>query len=326
MRAVVEERGPEGALDALLPFATRQLYDYGHGAIFLGKALELSRRFPAAAAELMAASTVQLSWATAETSLPPFAATRAALARLAEMKLADPGGAAPGWDRAAFEAAVLASEGSAVEAALARIGEGGDPVKLLRAIAHAAAVRLARFDSGWEARLDAEVSILDVTHAVTFAEAAISLAQRATPRQAAQLAVLAASFVGKLHHADAAPGTLVQPAGTGVDLAAAASARDLPGALACARDLGGAARLGAYRELASFVAFDAAVRPILYAHTVKNTEALRRLESEDPEADGVYLEALLRYVVPLRRETRARRTAAVAKKFLADGRPPEGLY
>jgi hypothetical protein len=30
--------------------------------------------------------------------------------------------------------------------------------------------------------------------------------------------------------------------------------------------------------------------------------------------------------VPLRREWRARRIAAVAAKFLADGRPPEDLY
>jgi hypothetical protein len=102
--------------------------------------------------------------------------------------------------------------------------------------------------------------------------------------------------------------------------------RDLGRALSCARALDKRSRIEAYAQLAPFAAFDAAVRPILYAHTVKNTEALWRLEREDPEADGIYLEALLRFIVPVRKETRARRTAAVAKKFLADGRPPDGLY
>ena len=325
IRSLVGERGPDAALPALLPFLTRHIYDYGHGAIFFGKALELSRRFHPAAIELLAASTVQLGWATAETSLPPFAATRAALARLAELPLAEPS-THVAFDRAAFEQAVLAGESSAASAVLARLGEGCEPRELLRAVAHAAAQRLARFDSAWEARLDAEVSALDVTHAVTYADAVITLSAQATRAQAAAFAVLAAAFVGKLRKADA-PEPMVVPAGDGGgDLRAAVESRDLGRAIACARSLDKRSRIEAYARLAPFAAFDAAVRPILYAHTVKNTEALWRLEREDPEADGVYLEALLRFIVPLRRETPTRRTAAVAKKFLADGRPPDGLY
>jgi hypothetical protein len=68
------------------------------------------------------------------------------------------------------------------------------------------------------------------------------------------------------------------------------------------------------------------VRPIFYAHTVKMTEALRRLDEADPQADGAYLEALVAFMVPPRPEHRPRRTAAVAAQFLRDGRPPEGLY
>lgn len=324
VRAIVEVRGAEAACRALLPFVSRHLYDYGHGAIFLSKALELARRFPAAAAPLFAASTVELAWATAETSLPPFAATQAAMARLGEISL-DAAGAAIAWDRRSFEEAVLAGEKTACDATLARLAEGCDPVALLRATAHAAAVRLSRFDVAWESRLDAEVGVLDVTHAVTFAEAAIALAPLASPRESAQLALLAAAFVGKLRKGDAADPP--RPAeGASGGLVAAAEARDLGRALAIARDLDGPARLAAYAELAPFAAFDAATRPIFYAHTVKNAEALRRLEAADPEADGAYLAALLAFIVPARRETRFRRTAAVARKFLRDGRPPEGLY
>ena len=325
IRSLVGERGPESALPALLPFLTKHIYDYGHGAIFFGKALELSRRFQPAAIELLAASTVQLGWATADTKLPPFTATRAGLARLAEIDHAAPP-AHVAWDRAAFEEAVLAGESSAVDAVLARLTEGCEPKELLRAVAHAAARRLARFDPAWEGRVDAEVGPLDVTHAVTFADAAITLSAQATRAQASAFALLAGAFVGKLRKADAA-GALVAASGeTGGDLRAAVESRDLPRALACAQALDARGRIEAYARLAPFAAFDAAVRPILYAHTVKSTEALWRLEREDPEADGIYLEALLRFIVPRRLETQTRRTAAVAKKFLVDGRPPEGLY
>lgn len=325
IRSLVGERGPDAALPALLPFLTRHIYDYGHGAIFFSKALELSRRFHPAAIELCAASTVQLGWATADTSLPPFTATRAGLSRLTELTLAEPS-AHVTWDRPAFEQAVLAGESPAVEAVLARIGEGCEPMELLRAVAHAAAQRLARFDPAWEARLDAEVSVLDITHAVTFAEAALTLSARATRPQAAAFALLAAAFVGKLRKGDALEPLVAAVGDGGGDLRAAVESRDLGRALSCARALDKRSRIEAYAQLAPFAAFDAAVRPILYAHTVKNTEALWRLEREDPEADGIYLEALLRFIVPVRKEMRARRTAAVAKKFLADGRPPEGLY
>ena len=325
IRSLVGERGPESALPALLPFLTKHIHDYGHGAIFFGKALELSRRFQPAAIELLAASTVQLAWATADTKLPPFTATRAGLARLAEIDLAEPA-AHVAWDRPAFEAAVLAGESSAVDVVIARLTEGCEPKELLRAIAHAAACRLARFDPAWETRLDAAVGALDVTHAVTYAEAVITLSARATRAQAAAFALLSAAFVGKLRKADATAPLVAASGDGGGDLRAAVESRDLARALGCAQALDARGRIEAYARLAPFAAFDAAVRPILYAHTIKNTEALWRLEREDPEADGIYLEALLRFIVPLRAETRPRRTAAVAKKFLADGRPPEGLY
>ncbi len=328
VRAVVEARGPAGLYEALLPFVSRNLYDYGHGAIFLTKAIELGRRFPPAATEIAASVTTMLAWATADTALPPFTATREAITQASEMPLRG-GKGEPLADRAAYEHAVLAGERDAVRATLAALDAGADPVLILRAIAHAAARRVARFDGAWEQRFDADVGVLDVTHAVTFTEAAISLATAARgteegARHAARLAVIGAGFVGKLRRADAAdPVTPTRAAGTLVE---AAAARDVGRALAVAAEMDAGARREAYRELAPFAALDAAVRPIFYAHTVKMTEALRRLEEGDAEADGGYLEALLAFMVPARPEGRARRIAAVARKFLADGRPPEGLY
>lgn len=323
VRALCESRGPEAAALSLLPFVATHVLDYGHGAIFLAKALELSRRFPVAAVELFGAVTCALAWATAETALPPFGATREAWARLDGTAL----GAAPLPDRPAFEAAVLAGEREAVAAAVAHLAAGVAPEALLRAVAHAAAVRVRRYDAAWDARLDAEVGVLDVTHAVTFAEAALALTAGRPERahHAARLAVLAAGFTGKLHRADAAEPVQAAARAEG-SLLDAARARDVRAALAHVAGLDREARAAAYAALSPFAAFEAAVRPISYAHTVKMTEALRRLDAADPQADGAYLEALVAYMVPPRPEHRPRRTAAVAAKFLRDGRPPEGLY
>jgi nitrite reductase/ring-hydroxylating ferredoxin subunit len=323
VRALVETRGPEATCAALMPFVSAHLLDYGHGAIFLAKALELARRFPSAAIPLFGSLTAMLGWATADTALPPFTATRKALEELAALPLVTfvPVAIQPG-----FEARVLAGEREALSATMASLREGAPPVALLRRVARAAATRIRRFDSAWEHRLDAEVSVLDVTHALTFAEAAITLSETpgTTGQQAARLTLLAAGFVGKLRRADASePLAATQAEGSLVD---AVVARDAGRALAIAATLDRPARLAAFVEIGPFAAMDAAVRPIFYAHTVKVTEALRRLAVADPDADALYLEALLVFLAPRRPETRGRRIAAVAKKFLEDGRPPEGLY
>lgn len=332
VRELVEVGGAAAAREALLPFVARHIYSYGHGAIFLAKACELAARFPAVAEDVIAASVVELSWATVETSLPPWAATRAALARVVEGGLGrrevDGGVPIDRADRDAYEALVLEGERQAADATVERLARGVDPVSLLRASAHAAAVRLARFDAAWEQRLEAAVDVLDVSHAVTFAESAISLvtaAPGAPALLAAQLAVLSAAFVGKLRRGDAAAPPAEAPERHG-SLLEAAEARDVGRALSIAAGLGPEERLRAYGEIAPFAAFDAAVRPIFYAHTVKTAEALRRLEAADPHADAAYLRALCAYVVPRRPELRVRRVAEVARRFLRDGRPPEGLY
>jgi nitrite reductase/ring-hydroxylating ferredoxin subunit len=324
VRLLTRERGAEAtAREALLPFLTRHIWDYGHGAIFVAKALELARLFPDAAEELLASVTVTLGWATADTSLPPFTATREALAAFAPTKITN-----AGFDRSALETAILDGERKALGATLAALSSGADPTAILYAIAHAASVRLARFDAAWETRIDAEVGVLDITHAVTFAESAIALTD-GDPVAAAKLCLLGAGFVGKLRHGDAP-----SPAPLGVakhaSLLEAARARDVQSACAIARELDAKGRAAAYAQLAPFLALEAAVRPIFFAHTIKNGEALRRLDARDDAkngaSDGAYLEALLRYAVPVRPERAIARTAFVAKKFLEDARPPVTLF
>jgi nitrite reductase/ring-hydroxylating ferredoxin subunit len=314
--------------DGLLPFVRRALYDYGHGAIFAGKAVEIVRAFPEIGEEAVAALTVQAGWATTETSLPEWSATREGIARGA---MIDKVGTTPfdAQARAAFEEEVLAGEKEAVHVTLESIARGIDVADVLVAIGHAAAIRLGRFDLAWTRREDAAVGFLDVTHAVTCARAMQELwAIRPLPENLS-LAVIAASFVGKLRKADdpeAPPPDAFVGDARATRLVDAVRAHEPARARAMVARMGRATRLEAYRALAPYAAFEAAVRPILLAHTIKVTEAMYRMEIDDPREKGAYLDALARYLATEVPERAFGRTAAIARRFLTDGRPPKGLY
>jgi hypothetical protein len=314
--------------EGLLPFVRRALYDYGHGAIFAGKALEMVRAFPDLGEEVVAALTVQAGWATTETSLPEWSATREGIAR---GMMIDKVGTTlfEAQPRAAFEEEVLAGEKEAVHATLESIARGIDVADVLVAIGHAAAIRLGRFDVAWTRREDAALGFLDVTHAVTCTRAMQELwALRPLPENLS-LAVIAASFVGKLCKADdpeAPPPDAFVGDARAARLVDAVRAHEPARARAMVARMGRATRLEAYRALAPYAAFEAAVRPILLAHTIKVTEAMYRMEIDDPREKGAYLDALARYLATEVPERAFARTASIARKFLTDGRPPKGLY
>ena len=295
-RALGAEDGERAILDGLLPYVRRHLLDYGHGAIFAGKALEMVRAFPSLADEVAGSLTASLSWATRETALPPWSATREGIARGA---MIDRVGTTP-FDpqtRAAFETQVLTGEKEAVHATLEAIARGTDVTGVLIAIGHAAAVRVCRFNLAWCRRDDANVGFLDVTHLITCARAMLELWEAAPRPENVSLAVLAASFVGKLRRADdpaAPPPDAFVGERRASRLVEAVRAREPARARAMAARFDRATRLEAYRALAPFAAFEAAVRPIALIHTIKTTEALYRMEIDDPREGGAYLDALVR--------------------------------
>jgi len=156
------------------------------------------------------------------------------------------------------------------------------------------------------------VTVLDVSHLVTFAEAAIGLGGCVAP-----LAVQVAGFVGKLAAGD---GDAAEPT-LGGSLDQALAARDLAGALGAEADAP-----TFYGRLAEHSLHHAFVRPIFAAHAIKTTEAARRLEALDPGGADAYRAALCTVVVPRRPERFFERQARVASAFLQTGRPPPGLY
>jgi len=312
--AVARHLAREGRFDALIdeglvPWLAQDLCGYGHGAIFTLKARELASALddPAITEALAATLVVSLGWQTIESALPGWKATHRGI------REATAGGDDPVDD--GYAPAVLGSEREAVAACLARLAAGVSPRALLVAGARAAAIRVSRFDDAWQRRVDAPVTVLDVSHLLTFAEAAIGLSGDGPGR--AELAVQVAGFVGKLAAGD---GAKTEPT-VGGTLERALAERDLAGALgadASADDF--------YGALAEHSLHDAFVRPIFAAHAIKTTEAARRLEALDPEGAAAYRAALCTVVVPRRPERFFERQARVASAFLETGRPPPGLY
>jgi hypothetical protein len=328
MRYLAREDGERAVTTALLPFLRRALYDNGHGAIFAGKALEILRAFPDLAEDAVAALGISLSWATTETALPEWSATREGIARGV---MIDKVGTTPfdAQARATFEAQVLAGEKEAVHATLESIARGMDVAGVLVAIGHAAATRLGRFDLAWTRKDDVALTFLEVTHTVTCARAMQELWALDPRPENLSLAVIAASFVGKLKRADdpeAPPPDAFVGDARASRLVDAVRAHEPARARAMVARMGRATRLEAYRALAPFAAFEAAVRPILLSHTIKVTEAMYRMEIDDPREKGAYLDALVRYLATEIPERNFAKTASIAKNFLADGRPPKGLY
>ena len=314
--ALARHLGREGRIEelvreGLLPWLAEDLTGYGHGVIFALKAVELAKRFDdlELAEALAAALVTSHGWATRESALPGWKAThqgtRAARAR---------------GDEAvdeAYEGLVLESERSAVKACLERLESGVAPRALLVAGARAAARRIARFDERWERRAEAPVTVANVSHLLTFAEAVLTLSEDLEPSLAARFAVQVAGFVGKLSAAD---GEAPKPT-MGGSIEDALARRDLPAALGAhgpTEDL--------YAALREHSLHDAFVRPIFAAHAIKTTEAAHRLEALDPAGAALYRAALCTVVVPRRPERFFDRTAHVAGRFLEDGRPPPGLY
>jgi hypothetical protein len=84
-----------------------------------------------------------------------------------------------------------------------------------------------------------------------------------------------------------------------------------------------ATRLEAYRGLARFAAFESAIRPSLVAHAVATSEALYRMEIDDPLAKSAYLDGLVRYLATPVPERSFARIARLAEDALAGKTPPK---
>ena len=324
-RALAAEDGERAILEALLPFVRKNLLDYGHGAIFTAKALEVVRAFPDLGEETVASLTSTLGWATFETALPTWTATREAVAR---STMIDRVGSTP-FDpqtRAAFEAQVLLGEKEAVHATLEAVARGIDVTGVLIAIGHAAAVagplRPRVVPAG---RHEHHLPRRDPPHHVRPRDAG------AVGGCAAGRERLARRPRGELRRQAEERGRPCRAAPRRVRRRPEGVAPGRGRARARARAREGDGRALRPRDAPRGLPRARALRrvrrrraPHLPGAHIKTTEALYRMEIDDPREGGAYLDALVRFLANEQPERSFAKVANVAKQFLADGQAAPG--
>jgi nitrite reductase/ring-hydroxylating ferredoxin subunit len=179
-RGLVERLPPQVAFAGiytnwLAPFLTLKLWDRGSAYVRARHVRELVQAGMATSsaddehrqhgpAESL---TAMLTWAVAESDLPGWKPTRAALVDVARLT--------PGIgdliDGAGYMHAVLESERSAIDATLAALVAGVAPHALRDVLVGAALERLARYDAAWTERDDSRVTVVEAARPAVFAAA-----------------------------------------------------------------------------------------------------------------------------------------------------------
>lgn len=185
----------EGATaDELLPaFAEtvgRHHLSYGHGAIYTQKCFELLDRIGwDHAGGVLPHLTISLTYATREDTLPYM---RKALRAIDTVDL-DALAAAPvdpGWnDDGTLRSALLDGSEAAIESAVAAVHDGAGIPGIIDAVSLAVSERMLRYDPDVEFDASADFGWLDITHGLTYANAARWLWQRVPGPATARLAL-----------------------------------------------------------------------------------------------------------------------------------------
>ena len=351
--------GPAQVFRWLTGAATDHFLDFGHAHIYCVKAEELLAGIGWEHAHPVLTSLVaRIAYGTREDRLPYMRAYGREVARhlahLARWAQAEPDPGAVPDDVDALLSALLDGElATALDAVAAALDRRVPPPRIALVLGLAAAHRLLRFDARLEHRDDISEGWLDITHALTHADAVRESLLRHAGADALRGLFHSARFVQHLAPCDA-PAALrpalpvhgvVTRAGEPADaLVQALSAHDPAGAMAAMRL--GLARAAAPAPTAApappapveaalrrHVAMDSAVQPIFVAHHIKTTLAALRLTHAlraDPvlgrrdDTDLPALAAVCFVAHPLR-ERRVARQARVARDFVATGRRQDTL-
>lgn len=295
---------------------------YGHGAIYVQKAFELLDRAGwDRADDLLPHLTTRIVHSTREDTLPYM---RAAMREIEAVDLAAlaaaPDRAMTGWDgepalRRTLLDAVAAPIGAAVEAVVGGAGVGG----LLDAVSLAVSERLVRYDASIEHDPTNDFGWLDISHGLTYANAARWIWDRHPGPAAARLALFTVFLcfdTGRLERRTSVlePEELGPPDG---DLTAAVVDGRMRDAMANAAS-GDIESVG--DELRRIALLDGAGSFIVVAHLVKMAQAAK----EEALVTGSHLPliATARLAAGPRRERFVARGVAEAIEFVRTGAPP----
>lgn len=324
VRECEEEGGVARAFAWIRHAATDHFFDYGHGHIYAVKGEELVERIGEAHAPAVLTSLAEgLVYGTREDQLPYMRAYGKHVAPYeARLEALFACGTDAPFD---VDSIVEATTHGSLEQALDAVGraleQGAEPAKIALALSLAASRRLLRFDLRLEGDPEAQEGWLDVTHALTHADAVYaSLLRHKTPALLRGL-FQSARFIQHLQVLDAEPGA----APTEHRPLAEAIRRQEPAAAVAAVHADPASAADTLLDLA---ADGLAVLPIFFAHRVKTAFAADRLTTAAraafPERDDTHLPlaAAARFLASPLGERRVRRRVFTARTFVREGKMP----
>lgn len=266
--------GPEELHAWFVPLLGDHHLSYGHGAIYTQKAFQLLDAIGWERAGTVLPHLVpSLVWGTREDLLPYMRPFMRALHDVELDALAERD-ADPTWtDDGTLLAALLGADRTApLTAAVAALHDGAGVYGLLTTVVEAVSQRMLRYDAAGEFDLADDFGWLDITHGITYANAARWHHARRPGPSTVRLALFCAflaHWTGRHEwHTTVAPP--VEPIASGLDLRSALLGGDEASALAAldATDL-----VTAGEELQRAALLDRTTAPIVHAHAVKTSRA-----------------------------------------------------
>ena len=305
--------------------ASQHHISYGHGAIYVQKTFEMLDMIGwDKAAGVLPYLTTSVTYGTREDTLPYMRkAMRLIEAADLEALAAAPDRTSTGWtdENEALRRALLDSPEAAIEAAVAAVLGGAGVEGLLDVVTLAVSERLLRYDLSTDFDNDKDFGWLDITHGLTYANAARWAWRHHPGTDTARLALFTAFLCHDTGRAErwgwqdpTTPALEPRPG----DVAHAVLDERPDDAVAHAL-AGDPAEIGEALVRASLA--DRAAAWIVVAHVVKLSQAAR----EEAEATGsnLPLAAAARFAAAPRLERFVARNVAEAIDFVRTGTPPK---
>lgn len=301
--------------------ASRHHYDYGHGAIYTQKVFELLDRIGwHHAIDVLPHHAAGLAWGTREDVLPYMrkaAAQVAAADHAAMAKAADR--VRTGWQPHSLIDELLAADAAPIESCVAAVLAGAGVAGLLDAVSLAAAHRLLRHDLDVEFDHSEPFGWLDITHALTYSNAARWAWQVDPGAHTARLALWAAWLVhdsGRSERRHGVP-SLAHPSARQGDIRRAVQRYEFDDAVAFA--MGGSIEV-VTDQLTRAALDDRSGAFIVVAHLVKTAVAARH-EAEATRS-MLPLAAAARFIAAPRMERFVAAAVVESIDFVTTGRSP----
>lgn len=308
----------ETARDWFIGAVSQHHYNYGHGLIYTQKTFELIERLPDLADVLLPELALVLTYGTREDTLPYMRKAIRAIDALDTVALATAPASSPTAAQGLVDL-LLDADQAPIEELSAAVMNGLGIEGLLNVVSLAAAHRMLRHDLTLEVNTHDEFGWLDITHVMTYVNAARwAWAENPGP-EVARLVFMTAwlahdSGRGERRN-DVTPAPLPEPAAG--DLGTLVRLKDHVGAVAAA--LAGEPSAVA-DELERMSMEDTAGSFIVMAHLVKNSVAARA----EAAATGspLPLAATARFLASPRMERFVTRAVVESMEFIQTGRPP----